>query len=388
MDAAQDTTFVQFLSQVPDPRHARGKRHAWSVILTVISAAVAAGCTTPHAIAQWTALHASVLQSSLCPGTRRLPSESTLVRALRSIDVSALEAEIAHLAAETTRRTPQATITCPNGERLDGQAIDGKAVRGAARQGQPTHLVSLVHHGSGTTLAQRAVATKRNEIKAVPLLLATRDLTDTVITMDALLTQRKLARQIQRQHGHYLMIVKRNQPQLYEALERWFLIPTLPADDAQEDQVRTVSKGHGRLEIRTLECSTGLTGYLTWPGVRQIIRRTCERTVLKTGKTSREVTYGVTDLTPRQAGAAQLEQLWRAHWTIENRSHYVRDVTLGEDRGQAHTGSTAQALAAWRNGVVGLLRQAGWQNIADAVRAYAASVHAALGLVGARSHAL
>jgi predicted transposase YbfD/YdcC len=59
---------------------------------------------------------------------------------------------------------------------------------------------------------------------------------------------------------------------------------------------------------------------------------------------SREVTYGMTDLPPLQAGAVQLEQLWQAHWTIENRSHYVRDVTLGEDRGQAHTGSTAHAL--------------------------------------------
>lgn len=388
MDAPQDTTFVHLLSQVPDPRHARGKRHAWRVILTVISAAVAAGCTTPHAIGQWTALHASMLQPALCPSAGRLPSESTIVRALRAIDGNALEAEMTCIAHQTANQPPQATIQCPNGERLDGQAIDGKAVRGAARQGQPTHLVSLVLHGSGTTVAQRAVATKRNEIKAVPLLLASRDLTDTIITMDALLTQRKLARQIQRQHGHYLMIVKRNQPQLYEALEHWFLIPTLPADATQADQVRTISKGHGWLEIRTLEWSTGLVEYLTWPGVRQIIRRTCEREILKTGKTSRDVTYGITDLTPQQAGAAQLEQLWRAHWTIENRSHYVRDVTLGEDRGQAHTGSTAHALAAWRNGIVGLLRQAGWQNIADAVRAHAASASAALDLVGARSPGL
>jgi predicted transposase YbfD/YdcC len=383
MDAPHDTTFVQFLDHVPDPRHARGKRHHWRVILTLISAAIAAGCATPHAIAQWTMLHASVLQPALCPHARRLPSESTIIRALRAIDVTALETQLTHVADQTMRRVQQGTIQCPNGERLDGQALDGKAVRGAARQGQPTHLVSLVAHGSGMTLAQRAVAAKRNEIKVAPALLAQRDLTDTVITLDALLTQRTLARQIRQQHGHYLMIVKRNQPLLYDALERWFAIPTLPADGAQEDQVCTVSKGHGRLEIRTLECSTGLEGYLTWPGVQQIIRRTCVRTVLKTGKMSREVTYGMTDLPPLQAGAVQLEQLWRAHWTIENRSHYVRDVTLGEDRGQAHTGSTAHALAAWRNGVLGLLRQAGWQNIADAVRAYAASVHDALRLVGA-----
>ncbi len=95
------------------------------------------------------------------------------------------------------------------------------------------------------------------------------------------------------------------------------------------------------------------------------------------------MTYGLTDLMPAQAGAPQLEALWRGHWTIENRAHYVRDVTLGEDQGRAHTGSTAHALAAWRNGVLILLRRAGWQNIADALRAYAASVHDALQLIGA-----
>ena len=61
----------------------------------------------------------------------------------------------------------------------------------------------------------------------------------------------------------------------------------------------------------------------------------------------------------------------------------MRDVTLGEDAGQAHTGSTAHALAAWRNGILMVLRRAGWRNIADAVRAYAASVHNALDLIGA-----
>lgn len=146
-----------------------------------------------------------MLQPALGPSARHLPNESTIVRALRTIDVRALEAEMTRIADQTANSLPHPTIQCPNGERLDGQAIDGKAVRGAARQGQPTHLVSLMLHGSSITLAQCAVATKRNEIKAVPLLLASRDLTDTVITMDALLTQRKLVLQIQQQHGHYLI---------------------------------------------------------------------------------------------------------------------------------------------------------------------------------------
>jgi hypothetical protein len=96
-----------------------------------------------------------------------------------------------------------------------------------------------------------------------------------------------------------------------------------------------------------------------------------------------EVTDGLTDLPPEPAGAAPLETWWRGQWTIEHRDHEVRDVTLGADQGQAHTGNTAHALAAWRNGVLRLLRRAGWQQRADALRAYAASVEAALRLMGA-----
>jgi len=384
MDSLQDSTFMTALADLPDPRKRRGTRHAWRVILTVVSAALAAGCRTPHAIGQWVGLHAAALHATLCPTAKRVPSESTVVRALRHVDVTALEQRIAQFGQSSDTAAPTGTIACPNGERLEAQAIDGKAVRGAGTHGQATHLVSLVRHGSGTTLAQMAVARKRNEIAAVPLLLAGRDLTDTVTTMDALLTQRTIAQAIRTQHGHYLMVVKRNQRRLFEALELFFRLPPIAADAEHWDRMQTISKRHGRIERRTLESSDGLCAYLGWPGVAQVLRRTCERTIVATGEYSCEVTYGLTDLTPAQAGAVQLESLWRGHWTIENCDHYVRDVTLGEDAGQAYTGSTAHALAAWRNGILIVLRRAGWRNIADAVRAYAASVHNALDLIGAR----
>jgi predicted transposase YbfD/YdcC len=382
MDSLQDNTFMAALADLPDPRKRRGRRHAWRVVLAVVSAALAAGCRTPHAIGQWVGLHAAVLHASLCPTAKCVPSESTVVRALRQVDVTALEQRIAQFGQASHTAAPTGTIACPNGERLEAQAIDGKAVRGAGTHGQATHLVSLVRHGSGTTLAQSAVAHKRNEITVAPLLLAGRDLNDTVITMDALLTQRAIAQTIRTQHGHYLMVVKRNQRRLFETLELFFRLPPIAADAEHWDRVQTISKGHGRIERRTLESSDGLCAYLDWPGVAQVLRRKCERTIVATGEYSCEVTYGLTDLAPAQAGATQLECVWRGHWTIENCDHYVRDVTLGEDAGQAHTGSTAHALAAWRNGILIVLRRAGWRTIADAVRAYAASVHNALDLIG------
>src|SRR5713101_7427957 len=248
MDSLQDSTFMTALADLPDPRKRRGTRHAWRVILTVVSAALAAGCRTPHAIGQWVGLHAAALHATLCPTAKRVPSESTVVRALRHVDVTALEQRIAQFGQSSDTSAPTGTIACPNGERLEAQAIDGKAVRGAGTHGQATHLVSLVRHGSGTTLAQMAVARKRNEIAAVPLLLAGRDLTDTVTTMDALLTQRTIAQAIRTQHGHYLMVVKRNQRRLFEALELFFRLPPIAADAEHWDRMQTISKRHGRIE--------------------------------------------------------------------------------------------------------------------------------------------
>jgi predicted transposase YbfD/YdcC len=266
---------------------------------------------------------------------------------------------------------------------LQGQALDGKAVRGACAHGVPTHLVSLVQHASGVTLAQVAVDQKSNEITAAPVLLKGRTGPGTVTTMDALLTQRCLAEQIVAEGGYYMMVVKRNQRRLYEDLTLFFQLPAIPADQEQADRVTTISKGHGRLETRTLECSTAGADYMRWPGIGQILRRTCERVVLKTGKRSVEVSYGLTNLTPDAAGATQLEALWRGHWTIENRKHYVRDVTLGEDQGQAYRGNTPHALAALRNGLIDLMRHEGWSNLADALRHYGASVPRVLALIGA-----
>ena len=179
------------------------------------------------------------------------------------------------------------------------------------------------------------------------------------------------------------MVVKRNQRRLYDDLTLFFQLGAIVADHEQSDRVQTVTKGHGRLETRTLECSTAGADYLVWPGMAQIMRRTCERTVIKTGKHSVEVSYGLTNLGPDEARAAHLEALWRGHWTIENRKHYVRDVTLGEDQGQAYCGSTPQALASLRNALIDLMRQQGWNNLADALRHYGASVPRVLALIGA-----
>jgi predicted transposase YbfD/YdcC len=308
-----------------------------------------------------------------------------LRRALRNLDISVLEQRLArHAQYLAAQAAVQGAIVTTTGEVLQGQAMDGKEVRGVRAYGQPLHLLSLVQHGSGRVLSQVAIEAKRNEIIAAPQLLAGRDLRGTVTTMDAMHTQTNFAQQILDQHGHYLMVVKKNQPELYNAIALLFeQLPWLPRQKATEYQAhRTREKGHGRLERRVLEASPSLSGYLDWPGIGQVMRRHYERIVLKTGEVGSEITYGITSLPFSAVDAAGLEQLWRGHWTIENRVHRVRDGTMREDSGQIRAGRSAHALADLRNAILNLFRQQGWANIADAFRHHGASVHDCLDLIG------
>jgi predicted transposase YbfD/YdcC len=209
-------------------------------------------------------------------------------------------------------------------------AVDGKTLRGSKKQGAAgAHLLSVLAHRVGLTLTQQAVDDKTNEIKAVETVLEQIVLHGRIMTMDALLTQRQVAQTIVDRGGDYVMMVKNNQPKLKADIE---LIFTLPPWGDRQESVRTVDMGHGRIEMRNLTTSTALVGYSDWPGVAQVFevgRHVIEK---KTGKERVEVVYGVTSLPPERATPARLLELVRGHWAIENKSHWVRDVTFDEDR--------------------------------------------------------
>ena len=377
------TTLLAYRRQVPDYRKARGQRFAWSYLLALVAAAVAAGQTTVLAMTTWAETQAAQLITALQPDCPRIPSAATWRRLVAHIDIAALEQQIAaHNQALDAADPTIGSVTMCDGQIFRGQAVDGKDVRGASAHGEHTFLVSLVRHDHAYVLRQAAVDRKTNEITAVPDLLAGRNLTGTVTTMDALLTQQRIAHQILAQGGHYLMIVKQNQPALYEAVALLFRQPPVPVRRGELRTAQTEGKDHGRLERRTLASSTALTGYLSWPGAAQVMRRTCRRINMRSGLVETETTYGITSLPRALAGPQQLEQFWRGHWTIENRLHYVRDETLGEDRCQVHTGQAPQALAAFRNAILSLLRFHGWSNIAAATRRYADEPQRFLQLLG------
>ena len=197
--------------------------------------------------------------------------------------------------------------------------------------------------------------------------------------MDALLTQRQGAQTIVNAGGDSIMIVKENQPQLKADIELVFTMP--PAGDRQES-VRTVDVGHGRIETRTLTTRAALVGYSDWPGLAHVCEVGRHVITKKTDTERVEVVYGVTSLSPERATPDRVLALVRGHWTIENKSHWVRDVTFDEDRSQVRCGNIPQVMATLRNTAIGLWRWAGHTNIAAACRRLAAQPMQALALIG------
>jgi hypothetical protein len=176
--------------------------------------------------------------------------------------------------------------------------------------------------------------------------------------------------------GHYFFTVKDNQPLLKQDIVTiWEVEPSTPPQAIQ------TNKHAGRVEKRRLWVSSILAGYSDWPHLAQVCR--LERTVIYKREIRQELAYAVTSLSPQEANPRQLLALWRGHWGIENRVHWVRDVTMDEDRCQIRTRAAPQVMAALRNMTISLLRLAGKRNVAAAFRRHAAHPSEALALVGA-----
>jgi predicted transposase YbfD/YdcC len=176
------------------------------------------------------------------------------------------------------------------------------------------------------------------------------------------------------------MPVKENQPRLLGDLELLFADPELVAATGTRAETRDV--GHGRIERRELWTSTALVGYTDWPGLAQALCIERTRIEKRSGRQERERNYAVTSLPPDRATAAQFLPLWREHWGIENKVHWVRDVTFDEDRSQGRTGNVPQVMAALRNTVIGCLHAHGITTVAAARRHFASHVAEAITLLG------
>jgi predicted transposase YbfD/YdcC len=371
---AQSQPLIEVFADIPDFRKCKGKRHPLPAILSLACCAMLCGYRSYGAIAEWGRNYGTSIANAL-GFTHNTPCAATLFTIFKHLDCEVFESKLGAWADHLVAHLPATSQT--SGEAM---AIDGKTLRGSKKQGAPgVHLLSVLSHRLGLTLAQQGVDDKTNEIKAIGTILEQIVLSGRILTMDALLTQRQVAQTIVDKGGDYVMIVKKNQPKLREEIELVFALP--PTDDRQE-HTRTVEVGHGRIETRNLTTSEALVGYSDWPGLAQVFEIGRQVITKTTGKERVEVVYGVTSLSPDQAGPDRLLELVRGHWSIENKSHWVRDVTFDEDRSQVHSGHIPELMAALRNTAIGLLRGAGYTNIAKACRHMAAQPAKALALIG------
>jgi predicted transposase YbfD/YdcC len=347
--AARSQYLLELLAQVPDPRKKRGRRHPLAGLLAVGIAAVTAGSRSFAAIGQWAADAGPDVLAAL--GAARGPAEeSTFRRAFAMVSADRLDQVLgAWLYARAARVGGRLVI-----------AIDGKAVRGARnRDGKAPHLVAALAHGIGAVLGQVAVDAKSNEIPAVrELLKAFAGLAGAVITIDALHTQHDTAQAILARHADYVMTVKGNMPTLYRQLRKlpWSRIPG----------VSSVSTDHGRRARRTVKAVLA-PAWTEFAGAAQVAQ--VRRTVTKKGKKTVEVVYLITS--DPDAGPATLAAWIRGHWHIENKLHWVRDVTYQEDKSLVRTGNAPRVMATLRGLAISLLRLDGHANIAAANRHHA-----------------
>ena len=365
---------VDFLKPLIDPRHAQGLRHPLLAILSLACGAMLCGYDSLNAIAQCGREHSPELAQALGFTHPKTPCVATLHRLFKALDVVAFEQALMAWARQVLAAQGQS-------EALEGAALDGKTLRGSKKQGAAgAHLLSVVSHHLGLTLGQQAVDDKTNEIPAAIPLLKSILVEGMVITADAMHTQREFCQTVVDAQADYVLIAKDNQPTLRADIEAVFTDPVLVA--ATSTMAELSNQGHGRIEQRTLTASTALLGISDWPGLQQVFR--LERRVIenKTGEISTVVEYGLTSLSPEKADADIILPFARGHWTIENRSHWVRDVTYNEDHSQVRSGAIPEIMAALRNVAIGLLRQMGVTNVAAAHRHYVAHPAHVLQLMG------
>jgi predicted transposase YbfD/YdcC len=347
---------LERLATIPDPRDRRGRRHTLASVLAVSAAAVLAGARSVAAIAEWATDAPGPVLAALGvrrdPLTRRcqVPGEATIRRVLARVDGDAVDATVGAWLADRLRPPPRPRRVL---------AVDGKRLRGSAREGHQVQLLAALDHHDGAVLAQREVPTATNEISQFQPLLAGLDLAGALITADALHTQRDHAAFLVDAGADYLLVVKANQPALHAQLVGlpWRTIPVMD---------RTRDHGHGRVEIRSLKVAA--VAGLRFPHAAQAIQ-VIRRVRASGSRRWRTVTaYAVTSLALGTGSPAQLAGWLRGRWRIENRLHWVRDVTFGEDASTARTGSLPRVMASLRNLAVGALRLAGHRNLAAALR--------------------
>jgi predicted transposase YbfD/YdcC len=355
-------------ADITDQRKPKGIRYPLPPLLILLSLAKFCRQDTPAAIADWVRHRSAIWKEKRALPSKRMPSASTWQRLLgQTIPAAELDEKVGayfHALSAPERRLYN---------------LDGKVVRGtveAASQSQ-LHLLALPEAATHAVVEQTELLPGENEISAAKRLLGAAALTDKIVSGDAIFAQQELARTIVEKGGDYLWKLRANQGGLYQAAVAHFAHGT----DAYLDRARSLEKGHGRIDERELVTSFRLAGSLEFPYLEQVFRLTRKSEEVKSGKVSEQTIYGLTSWSVAEAGAQELLAATRGHWGIETGLHYRRDVTFQEDACRHTTKNGGRVQATFNNLTIGILRQLGWENIAQARRYFEARIEEALNLI-------
>jgi predicted transposase YbfD/YdcC len=345
METPNPLAIGPFFQDLPDPRRSAACRHHFLDILVMAICAAVSGQFAWTDIEDYGHIHHDWFKTFLrLPNG--IPSHDTFRYVFTRIDPQAFQHGFADWIAALSRDSPLRHI-----------AIDGKSLCGSANRSHgkaALHLVSAWASHNRLTLGQVATEEKSNEITAIPRLLQILDLKGALVTLDAMGCQKEIAAGIRHQEGHYVLALKENHPGLLEDVRAAVEDHVEQMTPGDGSCLETEDTGHGRQEKRLYTLIKDLSRVQErdlWADLAAVVTVVSERTV--GGETSSEMRYFLTSF---PGPLAELAEVIRGHWGIENQCHWVLDVTFGEDGSRKRAEHGAENAAWLRRMALSLLR--------------------------------
>jgi predicted transposase YbfD/YdcC len=320
------------------------------------------GCDDAEALEDWGEKEAEWL-AKFIELRHGVPSQDVYLRVLAAIDPKSFRnAFHAWMREAFALIGIDAQIGIDSHIAIDGQTHRRSGDRGAGKK--PLHMVHALMCETGLVLGQAATEEKSNEIVAIPALLDMLDLRGALVSIDAMGTQTKIAQQIVRAGGDYLLALKGNQTSLHTEVKA-------ALEEALDDRHRTVDEvppptvesdtqtdgGHGRIDTRTARVLTGFGPWVPaaerWSGLSRLVAVTATRENVNTGQVTTETRLYITS---RSLSAAEANERVRAHWQVENGLHWCLDMTFGQDACRIRIGNAAENFAVVRHFALNLIR--------------------------------